>query len=92
MNKKDLLKIVAEKSGMKKRDVTKMADYLIDTIIEEVSADQRVRIRGLGVFYPVFQDTRPVRNPQTGEEMMFVPRKSLRLKVGGDVVRKLNKA
>ena len=92
MNKKELVDILTEKVGLQKKDVRKTVEVLIDTILEEIEDNNEVRIRGLGVFYPVFQDTRPVRNPKTGEEMMLRPRNNIRFKTGDDAVRKLNKS
>ena len=92
MNKKELVDTLAEKMGLQKKDVRKTVEVLIDTILEELEDNNEVRIRGLGVFYPVFQDTRPVRNPKTGKEMMFRPRNNIRFRTGDDVVRKLNKS
>ena len=91
MNKKQLVKKLMCKTGQKKTDIQKTVDFLIDTILEELDENNEVRIRGLGIFYPVFQDSRLVRNPKTGEEMMFTPRNNIRFKAGEDVLRKLNK-
>lgn len=91
MNKTDLLKIVAKKTSLNKQDISLAIDTMLTTILDELAANEKVSIRGFGVFQPVFYDTRPVRNPRTGEAMMLIPRKSIRLKVGDDVVRKLNK-
>ena len=91
MNKRQLVHLLAKRSGLKKKDIQKTVDMMIDTILEEIEENKEVRIRGLGVFHPVYQDTRLVRNPKTGEEKMFTPRNNMRFRTGDDVVRKLNK-
>ena len=91
MNKKELVKEVANKTGFNKQEISDTVNAVVDTIIEQLAADDKVYIRGLGVFHPFIQNSRPVRNPKTGEAMMFEPRRSVRLKIGDDVVRKLNK-
>ena len=85
------MKVLIEKTGLEKRDVYLTVDTMLNTILDELASDHRVSIRGFGVFHPVFYDTRPVRNLKTGQPMMLTPHKSIRLKVGDDVVRKLNK-
>lgn len=91
MNKTDLLRVLTKKTGLDRREISFIIEMMLDTILDELAADHKVSIRGFGVFQPVFYDTRPVRNPRTGEAMMLIPRKSIRLKVGDDVVRKLNR-
>lgn len=91
MNKKELLKEVVRKTGQSQAEVTATLNAIVDTIIEELAIDNKVYIRGLGVFHPLKQNSRPVRNPQTGEAMMFTPRRNVRLKIGHDVLKKLNK-
>ena len=91
MNKKQLVDALTKKVGFKKKDVKKTVDVLVDMILNELEENKEVHIRGLGIFYPIFQDTRLVRNPKTGKEMMFTPRNNIRFKPGEDVIRKLNK-
>lgn len=90
MNKKILVDVLAEKTGLQKQNVAKTINAFIDTVKEEIALNNKVSMRGFGVFYPVFQNERPVRNPQTGEEMMFTPRNSFKFKPGEDVLQDLN--
>lgn len=91
MNKKALIGLLAEKTGVQKQNVALIINTFIDTVKEEMASNRKVSMRGFGIFFPVFQDTRPVRNPKTGEELMFVPRNSFRFKPGEDVIHALNK-
>lgn len=90
MNKKELVALVAKKTGLKQCEVKKVIDSLSRAIVEKIVGEETVRLKGFGVFSPVYQPTRPVRNPQTGEEMDLVPRNSIKFKPGDDVLRKLN--
>lgn len=90
MNKKILVDVLAEKTGLQKQHVASVINTFIDTVKEEIALNNKVSMRGFGVFYPVFQSERPVRNPQTGEELMFTPRNSFKFRPGEDVLHELN--
>lgn len=92
MNKKDLVALLADKTGLKQYEVKKVIESFSATIVEKMEADEKIRMKGFGMFYPVFHCSRPVRNPKTGEEMDLVPRNSFKFRPGDDVVRKLNKS
>lgn len=91
MNKKDLIALLANKTGLKQYEVKKVIETFSATVIEKIEADEKVSLKGFGMFYPVFHGSRPVRNPKTGEEMDLTPRNSIKFRPGDDVVRKLNK-
>lgn len=91
MNKRDLVDVLVDRTGLEKQAVIKTIEAFVLTVEDTMAKNERIRIRGLGVFYPIVQTTRLVRNPKTGEEMMFTPRNSFRFKPGEDVVKKLNK-
>lgn len=92
MNKKLLVDVLAEKTGVQKQLVAKTIDAFIDTVKEEIAMKNKVSMRGFGVFSPVYQGQRPVRNPQTGEALTFTPRYSLKFKPGDDVIQELNQS
>lgn len=90
MNKRELIASIAEQTGYTQTAVKNMLNTFIHTVFEEVKSDNKVRIGGLGVFSLIHQGTRPVRNPQTQEPIMLVPRDSLKFRPADDLVRKLN--
>ena len=90
MNKKLLVDVLAEKTGLQKQLVVKTINAFIDTIKEEIALNNKVSMRGFGVFYPVYLGERPVRNPQTGEALTLTPRNSFKFKPGNDVLQSLN--
>lgn len=91
MNKKELIILLTEKTELKRSDVKKVIEAFVDIVVDRIAADERVSMKGFGVFYPVYQNGRPVRNPRTGEELEFIPRNNFKFKPGDDVIRKLNK-
>lgn len=91
MNKRELIYSIAEKTGYTQSAVRNVLNTFIDTVFEEVRSENKVRIGGLGVFSPILQKSRPVRNPQTMEPLMLAPRSTVKFRAADDLVRKLNK-
>ena len=91
MNKRELIYSIAEKTGYTQSAVRNVLNTFINTVFEEVKSENKVRIGGLGVFSPMFQKPRPVRNPQTMEPLMLSPRSTVKFRAADDLVRKLNK-
>ena len=91
MNKRELIYSIAEKTGYTQSAVRNVLNTFINTVFEEVKSENKVSIGGLGVFSPMFQKPRPVRNPQTMEPLMLAPRSTVKFRAADDLVRKLNK-
>lgn len=69
MNKKDLINVVAEKTGMTKKDSGLAVESVFDVIKETLSKGEKVQIIGFGNFEVRERSARKGRNPQTGEEI-----------------------
>ena len=50
MNKSDLINVVSAKAEISKKDAEKAVTALFDTIVEEVSNGNDIRIVGFGTF------------------------------------------
>lgn len=90
MNKRELINSIAEKTGYTQTVVRKVLNTFIETLYEEMQAENKVRIGGLGVFAPVARKIRPVRNPQTLEPLMLAPRNTIKFRAADDLIRRLN--
>lgn len=75
MNKAELVKIVAEGTGLTMQEVAAVTDGLLETISEELVAGGRVELRGFGVFKVEQRHEREAVNPRTGERMIVPPKK-----------------
>lgn len=91
MKKKDLFALISEKTELKQADVKNVVEAFFTTVVDKIAANERVQIKGFGVFFPVYQARRPVRNPKTGEALDLIPRNNFKFKPGNDIIRKLNK-
>ena len=87
IGKKELVKIVAEKTGT--TGTAKCIDAVFESIEELVSKGDRVQIKDFGTFKPVAVAERQGRNPRTQEKItipahkkiVFTPSKHFKEKV-----------
>ena len=75
MNKKELINVVAETTGLSKKDVTVVVDATFDKITEALKKGESVNIAGHGKYEVRERAARKGRNPLTGEELLIEPRK-----------------
>lgn len=69
MNKSELVKSVAEKADLSRKDATDAVDAVFSAITEALSKDEKVQLVGFGSFEVRSRAERKGRNPQTGEEI-----------------------
>jgi DNA-binding protein HU-beta len=69
MNKSELARKVAEKTGFALKDAEATVNAVFDSIKEALAAKEKVQIVGFGTFEVRERAERRARNPQTGEEI-----------------------
>ena len=69
MNKSELVKAVAEKSGLTQKDTAKVLEALLETIQKALAAGDKVQIIGFGSFEVRDRKERKVISPATREEI-----------------------
>ena len=67
MNKSELVAVVAEKSGMTKKDAERLVSATFETIAAELIKGEKVQISGFGIFETKDRQARVGRNPHTKE-------------------------
>ena len=67
MNKTELVAVVAEKTGMTKKDAEVALNAVVAAIADAVAAGEKVQVSGFGSFDVKARDARTGRNPKTGE-------------------------
>lgn len=82
MNKTELIAVVAEKTGITKKDADVVVNAMLDTIIETVAADEKVQLVGFGNFEVRARSERKGRDPRTNEEITIPSSKVPAFKVG----------
>ena len=67
MNKTELVAVVAEKSGITKKDAERVVSATFETITAQMMKGEKVQISGFGTFEVKDREARIGRNPHTKE-------------------------
>ena len=73
-----------------KKDLEKFTDIILKEIKKTLRRDERVELRGFGVFSTNIQKARISRNPKTGEKVNTPQKKTIHFKMSKDLFKKLN--
>ena len=89
MTKADIVRQIAQGTGLTKTDTAAIVDGFIESVIKAMEDGEHIEIRGFGTFKVVTRAPRTGRNPRTGSEVkissrrapVFKPSKELRIRV-----------
>ena len=89
MTKADIVRQIAQATGLTKTDTGAVVDGFIESVIDALAKDEHIEIRGFGTFKVVERAPRTGRNPRSGSEVkisgrkapVFKPSKELRNRV-----------
>lgn len=90
MNKQELIRQLADETGLKERKVRQMIECFIRKTIEAVAADEAMVLQNFGTFRAVWQTERPGRNPKTGEPKTIPSRYTVKFRPGNAFLKALN--
>lgn len=85
MTKTDLVRAVAEKSGLRVKDSEAAINAFIEVVTEALKNGDSVEIRGFGTFFMKERAARVARNPKTGEKIEVPPKLVPAFKPGKDL-------
>ncbi len=91
MTKRELIKKFAEANSITLKEASIIVNTFFDTIKEALKNNQRVEIRGFGVFKVKFYKEYMGRNPKTGKAIMVPSKRLPFFKPGKDLKQRLNK-
>ena len=91
MNKGELAAVVAEKTGLTKKDSAAAVAAVFDAITESLIAGDKVQLIGFGTFEARERAARTGKNPQTGEAIEIPASKAAAFKAGKAIKEALNK-
>jgi DNA-binding protein HU-beta len=80
MNKTELVKQVAERTGLSKKDTESTLTVLTDVLTEVMATGDKITLVGFGTFESVEKPERTARNPRTGETVTIAACKSPKFK------------
>mgnify|MGYP003328568988 CR=1 FL=1 len=90
MTKQEIVDIVSEATGLTKVETETVMNGIMGTIIDSLSRNERVELRGFGVFFTKLQKARISRNPKTGEKVNTPEKKTIHFKMSKDLFNKIN--
>ena len=73
-----------------KKDLEKFTDIILKEIKQSLKRNERVELRGFGVFSSNIQKARISRNPKTGEKVNTPEKKTIHFKMSKDLFKILN--
>ncbi len=82
MNKNDLARSVAEKSGLSLGDASKALDAVLESIEGQLAGGGEVAITGFGKFSVAHRNARQGVNPATGEKIQIAASKAPKFSAG----------
>ncbi|MDR3206869.1 MAG: HU family DNA-binding protein [Oscillospiraceae bacterium] len=82
MNKADLITVVAEKTGLTKKDSEKAINGVFDAISDALVGGDKVQLVGFGAFEVKSRAPRTGRNPKTRESIQIPASKAPVFKAG----------
>tara|TARA_Y100000310_G_scaffold333775_1_gene412027 strand:+ start:49 stop:339 length:291 start_codon:yes stop_codon:yes gene_type:complete len=89
--KSELLKQISDSyPNFLKKDLGKFLDIFFDEIKNALKKDERVELRGFGVWSTNMQKARISRNPKTGEKIQTPEKKTIHFKMAKEMFKKLN--
>ena len=73
-----------------KKDLEKFVNILLKEIKDTLKRNERVELRGFGIFSTNIQKSRISRNPKTGEKVNTPEKKTIHFKMAKELFKKLN--
>ena len=90
MNKNDLIKAVAESTGVSKKDTAAVMDAVFANIADAMAKGDKVQLVGFGTFEVRDRAAREGKNPQTGEPVQIAACRVPAFKAGKALKEKVN--
>ncbi len=91
VSKSDLIKeLKIIYPNLLKKDLLKIFDIFLNEIKLALKNNERVELRGWGIFYQRSQKGRNSRNPKTGEKIFTPEKKSINFKMSKELFKFIN--
>ncbi len=85
MTKSELLGMLANETGLKKKEVENVLQALRNTVYKTLKKEAKIKLDGLGVFQVKDRKARMARNPRTGEMVKVPAKKVVKVRVLKDL-------
>ena len=91
MNKLEVIKVVAEETGLTQKEVSGVMDSMIATIIDQLKSGEEVNIAGFGKFVVKNRAARTSINPRTKQAIDVPASKAPAFRAGKQFKEAVNK-
>ncbi len=91
MTKKEIVRLVAEKTDLSQQQAKDIVQKTFESIIEVLVHDGRIELRNFGVFEVKVRAARNARNPRTGVEVWVDEHETVAFKPGKMMVAKVQR-
>lgn len=91
MNKTELVAVVAEKSGLTKKDAEAAVSATLDAVVEAIANGEKVQLIGFGTFEQRQRNARTGCDPRTGNTIEIPASKVPAFKAGQAFKKAVNK-
>jgi len=85
VTKSELLGMLANETGLKKKEVENVLQALRNTVYKTLKKEAKIKLDGLGVFQVKDRKARMARNPRTGEMVKVPAKKVVKVRVLKDL-------
>ena len=85
--KLDIINAVVHRTGLSKAQAEQAVEAVFERMKNALEQDDRIELRGFGVFSVRPRKTGVGRNPRTGAEVTIAPGKSVRFRPGKEMSR-----
>jgi len=91
MNRSQLVSVVANKTGMSKKDSEAAVNAVFETITEQLASGDKVQLTGFGTFETKTRAARTGHNPRTMEEITIEASTAPTFKAGSALKEAIDK-
>ncbi len=92
MTKKDIVRTIAEATGLPHKEARQLVQTTFDTLVDTLVREGRIELRNFGVFEIKQRKARIGRNPRTGVEVPVMARRVVVFKPGKQMEAKVQAA
>ncbi len=91
MTKAELVEIIAQETGVSKKDTGVIVNLIMENISTALVAGDKVEVRGFGSFKVKSRNARQARNPRTGQTVSVPAKRVPFFKASNELKARLNK-
>jgi integration host factor subunit beta len=91
MTKAELVEIIAQETGISKKDTGVIVNMILENIGRALVAEDKVELRGFGSFKVKNRRSRTARNPRTGDSVEVPAKRVPFFKASNELKGRLNR-